>query len=280
MNEKEKNILSVEEEAGMAPAEAEGLKKDRPMTRLFEAQKSEALGQLAVGVAHDFKNLLSVIGTFSYILHKKTEDDSPLRVYINQIDKSVRKGADLINGMLAYSRRWQVDGELVYLNKIVKDAKNSLTSVIGGEIEVREISTDHPLIIRADSVQIRQMLLDLGTIARDAMPEGGTMTISMGHMETDGEFIRTHSDAKPAAYALISVENTGKGMDEGAKEKIFKPFVTDRKKDNGTGPSLSNVCGIVGQHNGYIDIYSEPGKCTIFRIYLPIIDMKALEEIR
>ena len=271
MNDKKKTIL---------PVEAERLKKDRLMPQLFEAQKIEALSQLAVGVAHDFKNLLSVIGTFSYILYKKTEDDSPLRVYINQIDKSVKKGADLINGMLAYSRRWQMDGELVYLNKIVKDAKNSLTAVIGGEIEVREISTDHPLIIRADSVQIRQMLLDLGTNARDAMPEGGTMTISMGLMETDDEFIRTHGDAKSAAYALISVENTWKGMDEGAKEKIFKPFVTDRKEDNGTGPTLSTVCGIVGQHNGYIDIYGEPGKCTIVRIYLPIIDIKTLEEIR
>ncbi len=242
--------------------------------------EDEALGQLAGGIAHDFKNILTVIGTFSYILHKKTEDDSPLRVYIEQIDKAVKKGADLINGMFAYGRRQQVDGKLVYLNKIVKDAKNSVATAIGGEIELREISTDHPLLIRADSMQIRQVLLDLAANARDAMPEGGTLTISTGLMETDDEFIRTHGDAKSAAYALISVENTGKGVDVGTKEKIFNPFVTNMKAGNETGLKLSTVCGIVWQHNGYIDIYSEPGSGTTFRVYFPIIDMQTLEEVR
>jgi len=214
------------------------------------------------------------------MLHKKTEDDSPLRVYISQIDKAVKKGADLVNGMLACSRRRQVDGQLVYLNKIVKDAKTSITSVIGEEIEVREVSTDHLLIIRADSMQIRQMLLDLATNARDAMPEGGTLTISTGLIETDDEFIGTHCDAKSAAYALVSVENTGQRIEEGTKEKAFKPVITSMKAGNGTGPTLSAVCGIVWQHKGYIDIYSGPGRGTNFMIYFPIIDMGTLEEMR
>ena len=255
-------------------------KKDKVGIQLLQTEKIEPLSQLAGGMARDFTNLLSVIGTFSYILHNKTEDDSPLRVYINQIDKAVKKGADLINGMLAHSRIRQVNGKLVYLNKIVKDAKNGIKTVIGEDIEVREIVTEQPLIIRADSMQIHQMLLDLVTNARDAMPEGCTLTISTGLMETNDEFIRTHGDAKSAAYALISVEDTGKGMDEGTKEKIFKPVVTNRKKSNEAGITLSTVCGIVWQHNGYIDIHSEPGRGTTFRIYFPIIDMQTLEEMR
>jgi signal transduction histidine kinase len=279
MEDKKKNILLVEEKADLDLADAGRLEKDKPVVQMFQTQKIEALGRPTWGIAYDFNNLLSVIGTFSYILQKKTEDDSPLRVYINQIDKAVKKGADLINGILAYSRSRQADGNLVYLNKIVKDAKNSITAVIGDEIVVREISTDHPLIIRADSMQIHQMLLDLATNACDAMPEGGILTISTGLMETNDEFIRTHGDAKAAAYALISVENAGKRMEEGTEEKIFKPFVTDRKAGNGTWLALSNACGIVWQHNGYIDIYGKPGEGTIFRIYFPIIDMKRLEEI-
>ncbi len=279
MNDEKKTILLVGHEAGMALDEAESMKKDKLGEQLFQTHKVEALGQLSVAVVHAFKNLLSVIGTFSYILHKKTGDDSPLRVYINQIDKAVKKGADLTSGMLEYSRRLQADGKLAYLNKIVRDARKSITSVIGEKIEVREITTDHPLIIRADSMQIHQMLLDLASNARDAMPEGGTLTISTGLIETNKEFIRTHSDAGSAAYAFISVENTPKGMAEKTKEKTFKPFAEKRKAGNDTGPTLSTVCAIVFQHNGYIDFYSERSAGTAFRIYLPLIDMKMLEEM-
>ncbi len=280
MNDEKKTILLVGQEAGMSLDEAERMKKDKLSIKLFQTQQVEALGQIAGGIAHDFYNLLSVIGTFSYILHKKTGDDSPLRVYINQIDKAVKKGTDLTSGMLSYSRRLHADEKLLYLNKIVRDAKNSTKTVIGEKIEVREVFTDHPLFIRADRTQIHQLLLNLVMNAGDAMPEGGTLTISTGLIETNEEFIRTHSDAGSAAYAFISVENAGKGMDEMTTEKTFKPFVEKRKTGNGAGLTLSTVCAIVSQHKGYVDFYSEPAVGTTFRIYLPIIDIQTLEEMR
>jgi two-component system cell cycle sensor histidine kinase/response regulator CckA len=158
------------------------------------------------------------------------------------------------------------------LNVIIRELEKLLLRVIGEDIELKTFLTDENLVAMVDSGQVEQILMNLVTNARDAMPEGGLLTISTESIEMDDEYIRTHGYGKPGRHAVISVSDTGEGMDEKTKERIFEPFFTTKEVGKGTGLGLAMVYGIVRQHNGHINCYSEPGRGTTFRIYMPLIE--------
>lgn len=240
--------------------------------QLRHAQKMEAVGRLAGGVAHDFNNILTAIIGYGNILQMKIGEGDPVRVYVNQILGASEKAAHLTQSLLAFSRRQIIRPMPVNLNEIIERVEKLLLRLIGEDIELKMTLTDRDFTIMADSGQIEQVLMNLATNARDAMPEGGLITISTELMELDDKFIKAHGyDVKPGVYSVLSVTDTGAGMDEDTRKRIFEPFFTTKEVGKGTGLGLSIIYGIVRQHNGYINVYSEPNKGTTFKIYLPVI---------
>jgi signal transduction histidine kinase len=246
--------------------------------QLRHAQKMEAIGQLAGGIAHDFNNILTAVMGYGHLLQMKLKGDDPLKHNLDQILKVTERGADLTRSLLAFSRKQAVGLKPVTINKIVETSVKLLPGLIGESIELKTILGEEGLTILADSVQIEQIIMNLASNARDAMPDGGVLTIAAEGLEMDREFLSTHGYGDPGAYVLLSFTDTGTGMDEEAKKKIFDPFFTTKKVGEGTGLGLAIVYGIVKQHNGYIAVDSEEGKGTTFRIYFPLIDGKAEDE--
>ena len=234
----------------------------------------EAVGQLAGGVAHDFNNILTAIIGYGSLMKMKMGYDDPSRNYLLQILDSAKRAANLTQGLLAFSRKQVISPKSVRVNKIIENVEKLLRRLIGEDVEMKVTLADDDLTVLADSGQLEQVLVNLATNARDAMPEGGCLTIRTETGVLDHEFIKMHGYGKPGSYALISVADTGTGMDGKTKERIFEPFFTTKEVGKGTGLGLSIVYGIVKQHNGYITCYSEPGKGTAFKIYLPAIDRK------
>lgn len=239
--------------------------------QLLQAQKMEAVGQLAGGIAHDFNNILTAIIGFSTLLKMETKKDDILYSYVTQILTSAERAANLTQALLAFSRKQIISPKPINLNEIIKGIRALLTRIIGEDIELSTFLTDKDLIVMADSGQIEQVLMNLATNARDAMPDGGRLIISTDLVNFDYEFIKAHSYKKQGMYGLISVVDTGKGMDETIKGRIFEPFFTTKEVGKGTGLGLSMAYGIVQQHDGYINVYTEPGSGTTFKIYLPLI---------
>ena len=238
--------------------------------QLRHAQKMEAIGQLAGGVAHDFNNMLTAIIGYGNLLQIKTANTPSLGKYVNQIIYSAEQAANLTSNLLAFSRKQPVKLQPVLLNDIIGKSRELLSRLVREDIKLR-VNTGGNCVVQADSVQIEQIMMNLVTNARDAMPEGGRLTITTERVTLDQEFIRTQGYGQPGAYALISVSDTGLGMDGKLRERIFEPFFTTKKTGKGTGLGLAIVYGIIKQHNGYIDVHSKPGKGTTFRIYLPIL---------
>jgi two-component system cell cycle sensor histidine kinase/response regulator CckA len=245
--------------------------------QLLQAQKMEAVGQLAGGVAHDFNNILTAIIGFGTLLKIETGKDELLRSYVTQILTSAERAATLTQALLAFSRRQIISPTPLNLNEIIQRVERLLSRLIGEDIELSTFLTDKDLTVMADSGQIETVLMNLATNARDAMPDGGSLIIKTERIELDHEFIKAHGYGKPGFYALISVEDTGLGMDDKTKERIFEPFFTTKEVGKGTGLGLAMVYGIIKQHNGYINVYSEPRKGSIFKIYLPLIKSKVEE---
>lgn len=239
--------------------------------QLRQSQKVDTIGQLAGGIAHDFNNFLTAIIGYANILQMKMKEDDPLRVYLDHILASSEKAASMTQSLLTFSRKQIINPKPVDLNEIIKRVEKLLLRLIREDIELKSIVIDRDLIIMADSGQIEQVLMNLCTNARDAMPKGGHLTIETGLVEMDNEFIRRHGYGEIGKYALLSVTDTGIGMDEGTREKIFEPFFTTKEQGKGTGLGLSMVYGIIKQHNGYINVYSESGSGTTFKMYLPIL---------
>jgi len=239
--------------------------------QLLQAQKMEAIGQLSGGIAHDFNNILQAIIGYGSLLQMKMSKDDPLLHNVNQILASSERAAKLVQRLLAFSRKQIIDLKPVHLNEIVKKVEKLLLSIIGEDIDFQTILTDEDLTIMVDSGQIEQVLMNLATNARDAIPEGGLLTIETDLVEMDNEYLKTHGYGKPGTYALVTVTDTGIGIDEKTREKVFEPFFTTKEVGKGTGLGLSMAYGIVKQHNGYINVYSELGKGTTFKIYLPVI---------
>jgi PAS domain S-box-containing protein len=252
--------------------------RKRLEAQLLQAQKMEAIGELAGGVAHDFNNILTAIIGYGELLKVNIKEDDPQRIHIDQILASSDKAAHLIHNLLAFSRKQIINTQPVNLNKLVERIEKLLLRVIGEDIKLRTILAEEEVTVMADSGQIEQVLMNLATNARDAMPEGGLLIIETGLVEFDKEFIAAHEVVKPGKYALISVTDSGAGMDEATVGKVFEPFFTTKEVGKGTGLGLAMVYGIIKQHGGYIDVYSEEGKGTKFKIYLPLIKAEVKEE--
>jgi len=246
--------------------------------QLRQAQKMEAVGQLAGGIAHDFNNILTAIIGYANLLMMKLPANDPGRAYVDPILTSAERAAHLTSNLLAFSRKQIINLKPVSVNDIIRRVEKLLVRVIGEDIAFRtRLSSDDHTVL-ADSIQIEHVLMNLATNSRDAMPDGGTLTIETDAYELGEEFVRAHSYGKPGRYVLISVTDTGVGMDENVRARIFEPFFTTKEVGKGTGLGLSMVYGIIKQHSGYINISSEPGKGATFTIYLPLITAAAAQD--
>jgi nitrogen-specific signal transduction histidine kinase/CheY-like chemotaxis protein len=244
--------------------------------QLRQAQKMEAIGTLAGGVAHDFNNILMAIMGYANLLQMKMGQNDSSRVYVDQILASTAKAANITQSLLAFGRKQIMEMKPHKITTIVKDVEKLLRRLMREDIELT-IKLGDDATVTADMTQIDQVLINLATNARDAMPQGGRLTIETGRVVIDEEFRRIHGYGKPNAYALILVTDTGIGMDEKTQEKIFEPFFTTKELGKGTGLGLSIVYGIVKQHNGYINVSSRPGEGSTFLLYLPEVKEKPRE---
>jgi len=239
--------------------------------QLRHAQKMEAVGQLAGGVAHDFNNILSAILGYAHILHMKMKDDDPLRLNVEHLLESVDRAAHVTHSLLAFSRKQIFHLVEVDLNESIRKIQKFLRRIISENIELRTAFKQETLPVSADSSQIEQVLMNLATNARDAMPQGGSLTIETDVFELGEAYIRSHGYGQAGTYAAIRVTDSGTGMDEATQKRVFEPFFTTKETGRGTGLGLSIVYGIVKQHHGYINVYSEPGMGTTFTIYIPLL---------
>ena len=237
--------------------------------QLLHAQKMEAVGTLSGGIAHDFNNILSSILGYADLLHMKIPVDDPLRTNVEAILESVDRAAQLTHSLLAFSRNQLMAVKAIDLNDLISRLEKMLVRIIGEDIEFRTEFREKSLVIMADSGQIEQVIMNLATNARDAMPKGGSLKIVTDLADIDEAVCEAHGCEMPGEYVVITVSDTGMGMSEETRERMFDPFFTTKDIGKGTGLGLSIVYGIVMQHNGFIDVDSEQGIGTAFRIYLP-----------
>ena len=247
--------------------------------QLRQAQKMEAVGQLAGGVAHDFNNILTAIIGYGSLLLMKMNGDVLLRTYVNQILDSANRAAEVTRSLLAFSRKQIMNTRPVDLNDIVRGVEKLLSRLIGEDIEITTTLTSKNVVCVADAGQIEQVLMNLTTNARDAMPQGGRLILDTEAIHLDDAFIQSHGYGKPGRYALLSVSDTGIGLKQDEIEKIFEPFYTTKETGKGTGLGLAMVYGIIQQHGGHINVYSELDQGTTIRIYLPSAQIKEEIEI-
>jgi PAS domain S-box-containing protein len=237
--------------------------------QLLQAQKMEAVGQLAGGIAHDFNNILTAISGYGNLLKKKMSNEAVLKEYIEQILDAASRATEVTRSLLAFSRKQIMNPQPVDVNDIVKKFEKLLSRIIGEDIEVITKLASGDVVCLADAGRIEQVLMNLATNARDAMSRGGKLTLGTGLVELDDDFIRDHGYGNRGTYAFISVSDTGIGMKQETLVKIFEPFFTTKDTGKGTGLGLAMVYGIIKQHDGYITVYSKPDVGTTFRIYLP-----------
>lgn len=244
---------------------------------LQQAQKMESIGTLAGGIAHDFNNILGgVIGYTSFIKNQMPKND-PLYKYINIIESSAKRAADLTQQLLAFARGGKYRVQLLNLNSLVKEAVELIESTIPNNIKLKLTCAPETLAIEVDGGQIIQTIVNMCINARDAMPDGGLLNINTLRATLDEQFTYKHPGSKIGNYVLLRVSDTGTGMSEETKQRIFEPFFTTKRDKKGTGLGLAMVYGIIKNHKGYIDVTSEIGVGTTFSIYLPTSD-KTLEE--
>ena len=239
--------------------------------QLRQAQKMEAIGQLAGGVAHDFNNILTVIMGFGQLLRTSFQADDPNRDHMDQILDAADRATLLTRSLLAFSRKQVMLLQQLDLNELARKHTRFLTRIIGEDVTLQTDLGGEALPVLADSGQIEQVLMNLATNARDAMPCGGVLCIKTESVLLDKEFYRQHGFGVPGSYARITVSDSGAGMDAQTQNKIFEPFFTTKAPGRGTGLGLSIVYGIIKQHGGYITIASQGGVGTTFSIYLPLI---------
>lgn len=238
--------------------------------QLRQAQKMEAMGTFAGGIAHDFNNILTTIIGHGTILTVKMVSDDPLAHNVQQILAAADRATRLTQSLLAFCRKTHIDTRLVNLNDIIIKFETSIIGLLRKDIEFKISLMDEELTIMADRSMIEQVLMNLATNSRDAMTNGGLLRISTAVVELDREFIRVHGYGTPGRYAALAWSDTGAGMDKETVQRIFEPFFTTKEVGKGTGLGLAIIYGIIQQHKGYINCYSEPGKGTTFRIYLPL----------
>jgi len=240
--------------------------------QFLQAQKMEAVGRLAGGVAHDFNNLLTVIGGFSEVVLDRLGADHQLSPLVRQIQQATERAAGLTQQLLAFSRKQMLQPKIFNLNILVSSIKSMLRHLVGEEIRLDVVLDSGLGHIRADPGQIEQVIMNLVVNARDAMPQGGKLTIMTANVAFDASYSSANFRIQPGSYVQLSVSDTGIGMDKEVLSHLFEPFFTTKPKGQGTGLGLATVYGIVKQSGGYIWVESEVGRGSTFHIYLPRVD--------
>jgi two-component system cell cycle sensor histidine kinase/response regulator CckA len=238
-------------------------------SQLRHAQRMEAVGRLAGGVAHDFNNLLTVIGGYTEMLLADMDETHPMREPVAVMRQAGEQAAALTQQLLVFSRRQVVQPQVLDVNSVVSDLGRMLRRLIGEDIDLTLLLAPGVAPVRADPRQIEQVLMNLVVNARDAMPDGGQLTVETADIVFDEHDSHVRTDVKPGRYVRIAVTDSGTGMDDATRARIFEPFFTTKDPGKGTGLGLATVYGIVTQHEGVIEVYSEPQHGTVFKVYLP-----------
>jgi PAS domain S-box-containing protein len=240
--------------------------------QLHQAAKLEAVGLLAGGVAHDFNNVLMVVKGYSELLLDRLDKEDRLHSMVEEINKAANRAALLVGQLMAFGRRQVLQAQVLDLNGVVEDMKTLLERLLGEDIELATRLHPEPSRVRADPGQIQQVIMNLAVNARDAMPQGGRLTLETDVVELDESYARNHVGVRPGSYLMLAVSDTGHGMDKQTQARIFEPFFTTKEKGRGTGLGLATIYGIVKQSGGNIWVYSEPAQGTTFKIYLPQVE--------
>jgi len=265
-------IYSDVDVAGVAVFSHDITERKRLEAQLLQSQKMEGIGRLAGGVAHDFNNLLTaIIGNAELALDSLPADHST-RAEIAEIARVAERAVGLTRQLLAFARRQIIESHVIDLNQLVLDMDALLRRLIGEDVALKTLPAHGLWSVKADPGQIEQVIVNLAVNARDAMPDGGKLTIETGNVTLDQEYTHQHVNVVPGSYVLLAVSDTGIGMDAQVRERIFEPFFTTKEQGRGTGLGLAVCYGIVKQHGGSIWVYSEPAHGTSFKIYLPRVD--------
>ena len=242
-------------------------------THLIQAEKMETIVLLAGGIAHDIDNILNVIAGYGAFSEMNMPVNDPLRINLEQIIAAADRGANLTRNLLNFSRMLPINPHPVNVNTIIEQVESFLKMVIGNDIEFQSYSSGGELTVTADSGQLEQVFISLATNAQHAMPDGGILSFSTEPCTIDLEFIKKNGFGEPGSYALVSVTDSGSGMDRDTVKRIFEPFFTTKTHGNGTGLGLSIVYNTVRRHGGFINVISQPEKGSTFRIHLPLSDV-------
>jgi PAS domain S-box-containing protein len=262
-------LLTLDETRCIIGTAVDLVERRRLEMQLRQSQKMEAIGQLAGGVAHDFNNVLTVILSNAELLLRGLGPEDPRQDELTDIRQAAQRAAALTRQLLAFSRKQVRKPRVLSLNAVVSSIEKMLARLIGEDVELLTSLESSLWLIEVDQGQLEQIIMNLAVNARDAMPEGGKLSIETGNVEVDEKFARAHYPIVPGRYAVLTVSDTGTGMDSETRSRVFEPFFTTKKMGEGTGLGLSTVYGIVKQSSGFIWAYSEPGEGTTFKIYFP-----------
>jgi len=241
-------------------------------TQLFQAQKMEALGRLAGGIAHDFNNLLTIIDISGRLLERQLHPDDPLSEHVRRILEAGERAANLTTQLLSFSRREIIEPRIVDLNRLVGDLGRMLQRIIGEDVRLVMDLAEDLKPVKVDAAQVEQVIVNLAVNARDAMPQGGRLSIETANTVLDRAYASSQVDVRPGEYVVITVGDTGVGMSDEVKAHLFEPFFTTKERGQGTGLGLPTVFGIIKQNGGHIEVRSEIGVGTTFEIFLPVTE--------
>ncbi len=244
----------------------------RTEEQLRQSQKMDAIGRLAGGVAHDFNNILSVILSYSQLLVMDLPKDNPIRDDMQEISKAAQRAASLTRQLLAFSRQQVLEPRILDLNEILGGMDKMLRRILGADIDLVSVPAAKLGRVRADPGSIEQVIMNLVVNARDAMPTGGKLTMETANVTLDDHYVREHPEAKSGPHVMLALSDNGCGMTPEVRRRVFEPFFTTKEKGKGTGLGLSTVFGIVKQSGGSVWVYSELGRGTSFKVYLPQVD--------